>query len=170
MSPPGAQADFEAFYLEEHARLLGLLSVAIGDVDQAADACAEAFARAWERWGHVSELEAPAGWVYRVGINVAHRVARRRALEQHLARRLASPGAVEIPEAIDPRLWDALQRLTFRQRSVLGLRHVLGLSQNEVAAVLGIRPGTVSATLSAARHKLAAELSVDPSAQELRHA
>ncbi len=171
MSARGEQAAFEAFYRGEHARLLGLLTVAIGEVEPAADACSEAFVRAWERWERVGQLEAPAGWVYRVGINVARRQARRRALEQRLARRFLPASAVELPAAVDPALWAALQKLTFRQRSVVALRHVIGLSQNETAAVLGVRPGTVSATLVAARHKLADELGPQPSsAQELRHA
>jgi RNA polymerase sigma-70 factor, ECF subfamily len=81
MRAENSGADFEVFYEAEHPRLLGLLVSAIGDVDEAADACAEAFARAWEHWERVGPLEAPAGWVYRVGVNVARRQARRRALE-----------------------------------------------------------------------------------------
>jgi RNA polymerase sigma factor (sigma-70 family) len=158
VGPRGREQAFEAFYGSERARVLGLLAVALGDVDQAADACSEAFVRAWERWDRVGEFEAPAGWVYRVGLNVARRHARRRALEQALLRRVTVADAVEIPDSVDPALWAALETLTFRQRSVVALRHVVGLSQNEVATVLGIRPGTVSATLVAARRKLVSEL------------
>jgi RNA polymerase sigma factor (sigma-70 family) len=166
MSAEDCCADFEVFYEAEHPRLLGLLVLAIGNVDEAADACAEAFARAWERWERVGPLEAPAGWVYRVGVNVARRQARRRALEQRLIRRFPPARAVEFPETVDPALWAALQRLTFRQRSVVGLRYLVGLSQNEAAAILGVRPGTVSATLAAARQKLAAALSAQSSSLE----
>lgn len=165
----GAEA-FEAFYGSERARVFGLLAVTLGDVDQAADACSEAFVRAWERWDRVGEFEAPAGWVYRVGLNVARRQARRRALEQRLLRRGVMASTVEIPDTMDPALWAALETLTFRQRSVVALRHVVGLSQNEVANVLGIRPGTVSATLVVARRKLASELArVGLPEQVVRH-
>jgi RNA polymerase sigma-70 factor (ECF subfamily) len=163
-------AGFEAFYRTEHARLVGLLTVALRDVDQAAEVCAEAFARAWERWDRLVEYEQPAGWVYRVAINAARRHARRRALEQRLLRRLAPAQVLYPAEPIDPRLWAALQTLTFRQRSVVALRHVVGLSQNEVADVLGIRPGTVSATLVTARRKLIAALGPTIDQPEPRHA
>lgn len=167
----GRAESFAAFYRSEYARVLGLLVVAVGDVDRAADACSEAFVRAWERWGRVGEFEAPAGWVYRVGLNVARRQARRWALEQRLLRRDVVASVIETSDVVDPALWAALHTLTFRQRSVVALRHVVGLSQNEVAAVLGIRPGTVSATLVAARRKLASELDrVAFPDQEVRHA
>jgi RNA polymerase sigma-70 factor (ECF subfamily) len=83
---------------------------------------------------------------------------------------VAVTSTVEIPSDTDPALWAALETLTFRQRSVVALRHVVGLSQNEVATVLGIRPGTVSATLVAARRKLVSELErVGSPDQEVRH-
>jgi RNA polymerase sigma factor (sigma-70 family) len=171
VGPGGREEGFEAFYRAERARVFGLLAVALGDVDQAADACSEAFVRAWERWDRVGEFETPAGWVYRVGLNVARRQARRRALEQRLLHRVTAASTVEIADSVDPALWAALEKLTFRQRSVVALRHVVGLSQNEVATVLGIRPGTVSATLVAARRKLASELErVGSPDQEVRHA
>ncbi len=39
-----------------------------------------------------------------------------------------------------------LRRLTERQRTVIVARYVLGLSQREIAELLGIAPGTVAAT------------------------
>jgi RNA polymerase sigma-70 factor (ECF subfamily) len=162
---------FEAFYRAQHPRLVALLTVALGDVEAAGEACSEAFVRALERWERVSEFAEPVGWVYRVALNVGRRQARRRTIERRLLARLAPPETVEPVEPIDPALWRALGKLTFRQRSVVALRHVAGLSQNEVAAVLGIRPGTVSATLVVARRRLIEELTAaDDLDPEVRHA
>jgi DNA-directed RNA polymerase specialized sigma24 family protein len=58
------------------------------------------------------------------------------------------------PPAAHPELWEAVNQLPRRQREVLALRVVLDLSQEQVAELLGIRPGTVSATLAAARARL----------------
>jgi RNA polymerase sigma factor (sigma-70 family) len=41
---------------------------------------------------------------------------------------------------------DALASLPRRRREVLVLRYYLGLSEAEIAAVLGISPGTVKST------------------------
>ena len=49
----------------------------------------------------------------------------------------------------------AVGRVPGPQREVVVLRYVLDLSQAEVAAVLGVAVGTASATLTAARSRLA---------------
>ncbi len=49
----------------------------------------------------------------------------------------------------------SIARLPTRERVVLTLVHGLGYSQQEVADALGIRRGTVAATLFHARRKLA---------------
>src|SRR5690606_42052814 len=53
------------------------------------DATDEAMARAYERWHLVSRLERPEGWVYRVAVNWATSVLRRRRRSLH---RLYDPG------------------------------------------------------------------------------
>jgi RNA polymerase sigma factor (sigma-70 family) len=55
-------------------------------------------------------------------------------------------------------LFDALAKLTRRQREVLVARYILGLSQVEVASALGIARGTVVATTNQAAHALRARL------------
>ena len=75
-------------------------------------------------------------------------------------------------EAMDPDLWRAVTDLPPRQRAVLALRSVLDLSQEETARLLGIRPGTVSATLVEARRKVTVALPREdpaPSAPEVPH-
>jgi RNA polymerase sigma factor (sigma-70 family) len=52
----------------------------------------------------------------------------------------------------------ALARLPRRRREVLVLRYYLGLSEAEIAAVLGISPGTVKSTAARALAALARDL------------
>lgn len=56
-----AMLTVEDLFLREYTRLVRALAVA----DDAA-AVHEAFIAAGQRWGHVSQLEDPAGWVRRV--------------------------------------------------------------------------------------------------------
>jgi RNA polymerase sigma factor (sigma-70 family) len=148
-------ADFEPFYRAHHPRLVAALLVTTGDLDVARDSVDEAFARALARWERVGAMASPAGWTYRVALNVARRRFRRRQLEARLTRRRPAP--IELPPAVDE-----TQRLVAdlppRQRTAIVLRYVADLTEPEIARAMGIRRSTVSATLAAARARLAADL------------
>jgi RNA polymerase sigma factor (sigma-70 family) len=147
--------DFDRWYRAEHPRVLGLLTVVAGDADVAREVTAEAFVRALERWDRVAAMESPAGWTYRVGVNLLRRRMRRATFERRLAPEVPAPAP---SPAIEPELWAAVRGLPVRQRTAVALRYVCDLSQADIAAVMGVAPGTVSATLTAARRRLAAAL------------
>jgi RNA polymerase sigma-70 factor (ECF subfamily) len=56
------------------------------------------------------------------------------------------------------RIWQALDRLPFDQRTALILREVDGLRYDEIAFSLGVAVGTVKSRLTRARQTLRAEL------------
>ena len=62
--------DFDGFFVRHHAEMVRALSLTLGDVEFGRDAAAEGFARALQRWSTVSTYENPAGWVYRVGLEL----------------------------------------------------------------------------------------------------
>jgi RNA polymerase sigma-70 factor (ECF subfamily) len=144
---------FEAFYDADRARLGRAVAFALGDADLAAEAVDEAFTRAYERWGSVS-LQNPPAWVYRVAMNWALSVLRRRRRSQH---RLYLPEAADHPIA-DPAVHAALAELDPKHRSVVVCRHLLGWSVAETAAALQLREGTVKSRLSRATTILQARL------------
>ena len=127
-----------------------------GDAEAARDAVAEAFSRAYERWPRVASMDSPSGWVYRVALNELRRRMRRRALESRLLRQERFHPLS--PPDIDPDLWDAVAALPLRQREAIVLRYVGDLTERDVAGVLGISEGAVSAALVAARRRLAEQL------------
>jgi DNA-directed RNA polymerase specialized sigma24 family protein len=137
--------------------MLGLLTVVAGDAEVARDATAEAFTRALERWDRVAAMVSPSAWTYRVGVNVVRRRARRAAFERHLPPS-GDPLLPTTPPAVDVDLWDAVRALPLRQRTAVALRYVCDLPHDEIAEVMGVAVGTVSATLTAARRRLAALL------------
>ena len=150
-----AIGSFDGWYRAEHPRLLGLLTVVAADADVAREITSEAFVRALERWDRVSEMTSPSAWTYRVGVNLLRRRLRRAAIERRL--RPDVPPLVA-PPAVESELWDAVRALPPRQRTAVALRYVCDLPQEEIAAVMEVAVGTVSATLTAARRRLAAEL------------
>jgi RNA polymerase sigma-70 factor (ECF subfamily) len=56
------------------------------------------------------------------------------------------------------RIWDAMERLPFDQRTALVLREIDGLRYEEIAFSLDVAVGTVKSRLTRARHALREEL------------
>lgn len=149
--------DFGDWYAQQYPRVHAALAVISGSPELAADAAADAFVRAYERWDRVSAMASPGGWLYRVALNNLRRRTRRRTLEAELLRR-NPPSVVQAPASFEPEVWAAVRGLPDRQRTAVALRYVLDLTEAEVATVMGSAPGTTSATLVTARRRLQAEL------------
>lgn len=147
--------DFEAFFEAEQARLFRALVLVTGDQHEAEDLLQEAFVRVWERWGRVSNLANPVGYLHRTAINALR--SRYRHAVYAAKRRLlfvsVPPDALAAVEARDAAL-RALQALTRRQRAAVILTALLGYTTEEAAVALSIRPGTVHVLLSQARARL----------------
>lgn len=60
----------------------------------------------------------------------------------------------ELPLGVDPRLLAALDALPERQRSMVLMRHVVGLSGAEIASVVGLNRAAVYASVRRAERKL----------------
>jgi RNA polymerase sigma factor (sigma-70 family) len=88
-------------------------------------------------------------------VNLLRRRFRRSAVEQRLWARAIEPRR---PAAVEPELWAAVRALPVRQRTAIALRYVCDLPQAEIAVVMDVAAGTVSATLTAARRRLAVVL------------
>ena len=117
----------------------GLIAMGASPED-AADAVQDAFEDALRQKAAVARAD---GWLF----VVAHRRWKRGRWRRRLFHPLELVGAVpqrDRDEEID--LLRELGRLTERQRSVMVARYVLGLSQREIADLLGIATGTVAAT------------------------
>ena len=145
----------------EQRRLAGLAYVLCGDRDVAEELVAEAFARVWPKWraGHVDDLPA---YLRRALVNLVQGRFRRRMLERReLGRRTVDwRDGQRFEPGVEMRgeLWAALLRLPLEQRTVIVLRHVEDLSEDETAAVLNVRPGTVKSRLARGLATLRAEL------------
>jgi len=149
---------FDVWYSREHPRVLSASVALSGDADAAREATDEAFARAIDHWGSVSDMAVPGAWAQRVALNCLRRALRRRRLERLVHWR--SPAPVE-PPLVNPELWAAVRALPERQRLAVVLRYVSDLTEQQVAEVMGVRRGTVASTLAAARARLAGTLCDD---------
>jgi RNA polymerase sigma-70 factor (ECF subfamily) len=104
-------------------------------------------------------------WLYRIATNAANkrvRMLRVRSTELALPQELADPRLQQLARDPDPALRRALLALKPAHQTVLVLHHVEGLGVEEIARVLGCRPGTVKSRLSRGRVALAARLGARP--------
>lgn len=158
---------FEAWYAGAAGSVQRRVAAVVGDAALAREAAAEAFARAYERWGRVQHLDAPDAWVVTVAINLCRRSWRRRALEKRSVERLGGlrpidPVVVEPNESADDALRAAVEELPPRMRHAVTLRYWDDLPEQEVAARMNVAPGTASALLSQARHRLRDQVDATP--------
>jgi RNA polymerase sigma-70 factor (ECF subfamily) len=151
----GGGRSFDAFYRAHADRLRRALCLALGDIDLGNEASDEAMASACARWAEVATYANPEGWAYRVGLNYARTVERRRRRWRDL-RPVPDRAAPEVPDDHD--LTVALGRLTVEQRAVVVCRLLLDWSAADTAEVLGIPVGTVKSRLARALHRLARHL------------
>lgn len=127
---------FTSFFEDAEPKLRHALVASFG-VEVGREAAADALAYGWERWERVRAMENPIGYLYRVGANRGKRIkGRRRPVD------LPSVSLANLPW-VEPRLPEAIGRLSERQRACVVLIHSLDWRQTEVAELLGISVGSV---------------------------
>ena len=159
-----------------HQRMVYNLSLhLLGDRDEAMDLSQEVFLRVFRTLARFRGQSALRTWIYRIVVNQARnrqRWWRRRhradqvSLDAHVAKfgDLESKNDPSTPDRMfarketSVRIWCALDRLPFDQRTALVLREIDGLRYDEIAFSLGIAVGTVKSRLTRARQALREEL------------
>ncbi|MGH3202093.1 MAG: SigE family RNA polymerase sigma factor [Streptosporangiaceae bacterium] len=151
-------------FREHHGDLVRLALLMVGDLPTAEDVVQDVYARLHTRWNHIAAPDEILPYVRAAVLNGCRSVLRRRDLARRVgaAHRDEPPAKSAESEAIlseDRReVLAALARLPRRRREVLVLRYYLGLSEAEIAAVLGISPGTVKSTAARGLAALARDL------------
>jgi RNA polymerase sigma factor (sigma-70 family) len=134
---------------EQFARLAWAIT---GDRELGWDALQDGFARALaSAQSYRSEARLDA-WVARIVVNAAHDILRKRRRETPTEINDLHGSTAEATAMPDLHL--AVARLPERQRLAIFLRYYADLDYAQIAEVLGVERGTVSATLSAAHRAL----------------
>ncbi len=139
----------EAELLEAYPALARRLALVLRDASEAEDIAQAAFARALEHRHRFSGGDARA-WFYTLGLRLAFNELRRRRPSVVLTQDREPTWAM----SSDPDLWLALGQLEPRQRAALLLNTLDGYTHEEIATMLGVRPGTVSSWLSRSKDRL----------------
>ncbi len=160
----GDRAAARALTLRLTPRVLGYAARLLGDRAEAEDVTQEAMLRLWRVAGQWRQGEARVTtWLYRVVTNLCtDRLRRRRGVGLDSIEEPADDAAsAEDGLARAQRLaalQEALMRLPARQRQAVVLRHVEGLSNPEIAAVMEVSVEAVESLTARGRRALAKAL------------
>jgi RNA polymerase sigma-70 factor, ECF subfamily len=157
--PGGVSAEFEAFFLANHAGVFACFRLLSRDAADAEEIAQEAFLRVWQRWDRVAAMERPDGYLYRTAMNVWRSRRRRAAMVlRRLGRRdlvgdAPTEGGVPAVEDRDA-VVRALAGVPARQRAAFVLTEGLELTSEEAGRAMGVAASTVRVLAARAREAL----------------
>jgi RNA polymerase sigma factor (sigma-70 family) len=146
--PDAVLEQIEEAYRDRYPVFLRVAIAIVGDVELARDAVHDAFVRAVRhrrRFRGGREIEP---WLWRIVVNAARKRARVREIPAELTE-LAAPST-----PLNGDLRALVASLPERQRQALFLRYYADLDYQSIAKALGIKPGTVAASLHGAHEAL----------------
>ncbi len=132
---------FDSLYQREYAPMVRLARGLVDSEGVAEELVQDAFVSLYERWDRLDE---PGGYLRTAVVNRARSELRKRAVRRRIGldrRPEEAPGEQDY-------LIDALDRLSPKRRTALVLRFYAQLPEKEIAAVMGVRPGTVKSLVS----------------------
>jgi RNA polymerase sigma-70 factor (ECF subfamily) len=163
----GERGALEQIIREHERQVIKVAWRLLGTVEDAEDAAQEVFLRLF-RYLHRVDAGKPLGaWLYRVTVNVCHDLGRRRkryrgqSLEEtEQVRQMPSRAPDANPSRIVAAreecriIQEALATLSEKERTVVVLRDIEGLTTAAVAKILGSSETTVRSQISRARVKI----------------
>lgn len=145
---PSSRTDaLETLFRTQYRPMVRLAFAMTGSAAVAEELVQDCFVRLHRR---IVGLDHPAAYLRTAVVNACREHHRRLHLER---TRRPDPLPEATPGEVGE-LWDALAVLNPRQRAAVVLRFYEDLSEAEIAATLGCRPGTVKSLLSRALAKL----------------
>lgn len=156
-----AQGAFSAFVRARMSALLSYAHLLTGDRAAAEDVVQTALVRTALAWDRIERKDDPEGYVRRAvlttWLNTRRGLRRLEEVVPEVPEPGPAPGATADDEVAErDAMWRALSTLPPGQRAVLVLRYYEDLSEAEIAAVLGVAPGTVKSQAAKAMAHLRA--------------
>lgn len=127
--------DLVSLYRARYGDMVRLAFLLTGSSAEAEEIVQDAFVRIRKR---IDRVDNPSAYLRAAVVNGCRNRYRRILVE----RRHASPAERDVHDAADE-MSDALSALPIRQRTVIVLRFYAAMTEAEIAASLGCRPGTV---------------------------
>ncbi|MCZ4101725.1 SigE family RNA polymerase sigma factor [Streptomyces sp. So13.3] len=146
-----ASAEFHDFFERHYAELARLAHLLTGQTDAADDLAADALVALWQNWDRFRTARHPLAYARGVVANLARErirsaIRERRRIVLFWSRTPEGVEPQDVAAVLDVRA--ALDRLPFRKRACVVLRHAFDLSEKDTAMALGISIGTVKSQTS----------------------
>jgi len=148
----GDREAFSQLAVVHWRRLLALARSVVADLE-AEDVVQEGLIKAWRKLGSLNDEAAFAAWLTRIVANTAIARARRRRFFEPIDGVVAPSAGVPVDDRID--VARLLAKLAPRQRAVLHLTTIQGMTDSEISGCLGISKSSVRVHRMRARQKMA---------------
>jgi RNA polymerase sigma-70 factor (sigma-E family) len=147
VAPLTADEGIAALYRTQWGGLVRLASLLTRDASVAEEIVQDAFIALHRRWGRLADQRAAHGYLRTSVVNGARSALRHRGVtERHRQPgppEGAGPEELAVRATEDAAVLAALRGLSRRQQEVLVLRYYADLSEDEIAATLGMSRGAV---------------------------
>lgn len=165
--------DFEQLVTAYEKNVYNLALRMVGDPDDAADITQETFIKAYRAIGSFRGDSKFSSWIYRIASNVCLDFLRSRSRRAQVPLSFENEdaeGEIELPDmSQNPEkvlmkklsmeaVRRGMEKLPPKQRQILVLRELCGLSYAELAQTLSVEEGTVKSRIFRARKRLCAIL------------
>jgi RNA polymerase sigma-70 factor (sigma-E family) len=141
-----AETAVGALYQAHAVALIRLAYIMLGDRPAAEDVVQDAFFGLYRNWHRLADPAGALPYVRSSVLNGCRTALRRRALRTRLTTYQPPAGSAEaavLSHEERQAVMQAIRQLPGRQREALVLRFYLDLPDQEIARVMGVRPGTV---------------------------
>lgn len=167
------QGDLDAFsaLYELHKTAIYRTALAItGEKMQAEEILQETFLRAYRHIQKMHDGVSLSPWLYRVAVNLAYDLTAKKKrgttiintlIERLTVQPLTSPERKLEERELQDLLYEAINKLEFKQRATLVLFYLQNFSMLEIAEIMDCPVGTVKSRLHYARLNLRKELLAD---------
>lgn len=161
----GNQAAIEMLVRQFETGIFRLALSIVGDEADANEITQETFIAALRSLKKYQERKSLKAWLYTIALNLSRSHLRKRKVIERLKATVGSIFRVEIQKQASPEeevardekertVWNELNKLGERHRTVVVLRYFHEMSITEIAEVLSIREGTIHSRLHTARERL----------------
>jgi RNA polymerase sigma-70 factor (ECF subfamily) len=159
MTPTTAPGGFAELYERHYDAVFRAALRVTGSAADAEDVLQTVFLRVLARSGDAAAAPLPAAYFRRAAVNAAVDLLRRRTVHAESAYDDRAPhAAVEPPSLLKEQLRRAIATLDNDDASLFLLRHVEGLSIEELAGMFQLEKNNVAVRLHRIRHRLRAEM------------
>lgn len=153
--------DFQGFFKSSYPRIIAIAYMLCRNRADAEDAVQEAYTEALVRWAELGQFDAPDAWVLKVMKQRLQLPWRRLSRVEPVGLDVEGPIAGAVEQAVQARLvLDALAALPPRQRQVIVMHCLDGMSQDEIARGIGRSRGAVAASIHKGREKMKEKLGI----------